>query len=160
MDELRVEEHISAAPAAVYDMVSDITRMGSWSPETTSCRWIGGATKAVAGARFRGANKNGWRRWRTTCTVVSAEAGQRFAFDVGLGPFPVAHWAYEFSPAPDGDGCVVVETWIDRRPGWLIKTSPMATGVSDRLAHNRESMKATLAGLRAEAETPSGADPR
>jgi uncharacterized protein YndB with AHSA1/START domain len=154
MDQVRVEEFIAAPPSAVYDMVSDVTRMGAWSPETTSCRWIGGATKAVVGARFRGANQNGWRRWRTGCIVISAEPGQRFAFDVHAGPVPVSQWVYEFSPASssDGDGCLVAETWTDRRPGWMIKASPMMTGVSDRTAQNRENMRATLARLRAEAE--------
>ena len=25
----------------VYELISDVTRMGEWSPETTACAWIG-----------------------------------------------------------------------------------------------------------------------
>jgi uncharacterized protein YndB with AHSA1/START domain len=147
---VHVEQAIAASPESLYDLVSDVTAMGSWSPETTACRWIGGATGPVVGARFKGTNRNGWRRWRTTCTVVSAERGRRFAFDVGFGPLPVARWAYDF--LSDGDGCKVVETWTDRRHGWMVKVSPVAMGVSDRPGHNRESMTTTLSRLRTAAE--------
>jgi uncharacterized protein YndB with AHSA1/START domain len=154
---VQVEEAIAASPETLYAMVSDVTSMGSWSPETTACRWIGGATGPVPGARFKGTNRNGWRRWRTTCTVVSAEPGRRFAFDVGFGPLPVARWAYDF--LPDGAGCRVVETWTDRRHGWMIKVSPVAMGVSDRAGHNRESMTTTLSRLRAAAESKGSPSP-
>ncbi|MDQ1393142.1 MAG: hypothetical protein QOF30_2119 [Acidimicrobiaceae bacterium] len=90
MDQVRVEQRIAASPEALYDMVSDVTRMGSWSPETTSARWLGGADRPAPGARFKGANKHGWRRWHTTCTVVAAEPGRRFSFDVGFGPLPIS----------------------------------------------------------------------
>jgi Polyketide cyclase / dehydrase and lipid transport len=150
---VQVEQAIAASPESLYEMVSDVTSMGSWSPETTVCRWLGGATGPVLGARFKGTNRNGWRRWRTTCTVVSADSGRRFAFDVDYGPLPVARWAYDFFP--DGAGCRVVETWTDRRQGWMIKVSPVVMGVSDRVGHNRESMTTTLSRLRAAAEHES-----
>jgi uncharacterized protein YndB with AHSA1/START domain len=150
MDQVRVEQRIAASPEALYDMVSDVTRMGSWSPETTSARWLGGADRPAPGARFKGANKHGWRRWHTTCTVVAAEPGRRFSFDVGFGPLPISQWSYEF--VADGDGCRVVETWNDRRPGWMIRTSPVMMGVSDRPGHNRAGMEATLSRLRTAAE--------
>jgi hypothetical protein len=146
VEQVHVEERIAAQAAALYEMVSDITRMGSWSPETTACRWIGGATAPAVGARFKGANKRGWRHWQTACTVVAAEPGRRFAFDVTLGPLPIARWAYDF--VPDGDGCRVVETWTDRRPALLRRLSPFVMGVADQAAHNREGMRATLAQLR------------
>ena len=30
---------VPAAPKVVYDLLSDITRMGEWSPETFHCEW-------------------------------------------------------------------------------------------------------------------------
>jgi hypothetical protein len=45
---------IEAAPLTVYELISDITRMGDWSPECYRCDWLDGATTAVEGARFRG----------------------------------------------------------------------------------------------------------
>ena len=146
MDEVAVEQRIPAPPDAVYALVSDVTRMGEWSPETTSCRWVGGATGPVVGARFRGANRRGWRQWSTTCTVSEAEPGRRFAFDVRFGGMPVSHWAYEFTS--DGDGCIVRETWQDKRAAWMKRFSPYVMGVRNQAEFNREGMVGTLAKLR------------
>ena len=55
--EARIE--IEAAPLTVYELVSDITRMGEWSPECYRCEWLDGATTAAPGARFRGHNRLG-----------------------------------------------------------------------------------------------------
>jgi Polyketide cyclase / dehydrase and lipid transport len=43
----RVE--IDAAPLTVYQLISDITRMGDWSPECYRCEWLNGATTAAIG---------------------------------------------------------------------------------------------------------------
>ncbi|MGB8503197.1 SRPBCC family protein, partial [Mycobacterium sp.] len=51
--------HIDAPPLAVYRLVSDITRMGQWSPECYRCEWLDGATGATVDARFRGHNRLG-----------------------------------------------------------------------------------------------------
>lgn len=150
MKELSVEERMSADPGSVYDLISDVTRMGEWSPETTSCRWVAGASGPAVGARFRGTNRNGWRRWSTACKVTAAEPGRRFAFEVGLLGTPVATWEYDIEP--DGEGCRVVERWTDRRPAWLEKLSPLATGVGDRAERNRTTMSETLSRLRRAAE--------
>jgi uncharacterized protein YndB with AHSA1/START domain len=148
--DVEVSRTIAASPEDVYERVSDVTRMGEWSPETTRCRWVGGATGPVAGARFRGANRSGWRRWSTTCTVVEAEPGRRFAFDVTVGPFRISRWAYEMEPT-DG-GCRVTESWTDHRAGWMAAASGVVVGVRDRAAHNRAGMERTLAALAAAAE--------
>jgi hypothetical protein len=126
--------------------------MGRWSPETTSCRWLGDATGPAVGARFKGNNRDGWRRWSTICTVIAAEPGRRFAFDVGMGPLPVARWTYDF--ADEGDGCRVTETWTDRRLSWMVRFSPVVMGVRDRGEHNRAGMETTLTELARAAEAP------
>lgn len=151
MSQVQVERSIAADPRAVYDLVSDVTSMGRWSPETRSCRWIGGATGPVVGARFRGANRQGWRRWSTTCTVVSADPGRQFAFDVHAGPIPVARWTYDF--AEDSAGCRVTETWVDHRPALMVRLTPLVTGVGDRQEHNRDGMETTLEQLARAAES-------
>lgn len=151
MDEVSVEEHISANPEVVYELVSDVTRMGEWSPETNSCRWVGGAGGATVGARFKGSNRHGWHRWSTTCKVTAAEPGKQFGFDVDLLGIPVARWEYDIYS--EDDGCRVTERWTDRRPAWLVKVSPLATGVDDRAGHNRATMTETLSRLRRTAES-------
>src|SRR5277367_6047983 len=60
-----------AAPAEkVWALVSDLPRMGEWSPENAGGKWVKGATGPALGSVFQGANKNGFRRWSTTVTVV------------------------------------------------------------------------------------------
>jgi hypothetical protein len=52
----RVDVVVEAAPEAVGDVVRDPTRVGEWSHECVGADWLGGATSAVPGARFRGRN--------------------------------------------------------------------------------------------------------
>lgn len=80
MDEAVVT--IEAEPSRVWETVTDITRMGEWSPECTGGKWVGGATGPAAGARFVGSNAHGFLRWRTHCQVIVHEPERRFAFTV------------------------------------------------------------------------------
>jgi hypothetical protein len=57
----------------VWDVVRDVTRVGEWSRECVGSKWLGGATSAVPGARFRGRNRARMFRWGRVCEVVSAE---------------------------------------------------------------------------------------
>lgn len=156
MSEIRnveVTRAIDATPELLYAMVSDVTRMGDWSPESRGAEWRGGATGAVVGAKFRGKNQRGFRRWSTTCTVTAADPGKSFIFDVHFGPIRVATWGYSFEP--EGEGCRVTERWSDHRSKFFAVLSGVATGVQDRAAHNRSGMEATLEAIAACAATHS-----
>ena len=146
-----MSEDVAATPDAVYAMVSDVTRMGSWSPETTSCRWIDGATGPAVGAKFRGTNKRGPLLWQTTCTVTAAEPGRRFAFEVSFGPAAISSWAYDLEPGGPGR-TRVTESWSDRRHGGLRLAAVPVMGIRDRAGHNRRNMQVTLAALKRAAE--------
>jgi ribosome-associated toxin RatA of RatAB toxin-antitoxin module len=137
---------ISAEPDTLYDLVSDLPNMGKFSPENTGGRWLGGATGPVVGAKFRGNNKAGWRRWSTAVEVTAADRGKRFAFHVKSGPFDVADWTYEFDAA--GSETTVVEKWDDCRPGWMKALSGPVMGIADRGHHNENAMAATLSALK------------
>lgn len=145
MADVTVERTIAADRETLWGMVSDVTRMGEWSPETREGVWAKGATAPAVGARFRGRNKNGIRRWSTSCTVTECDPGEVFAFQVTTGPAKVAVWEYRFEP--DGDATKVTERFTDQRPGWLKTAGKLATGVGDRTSHNRATMEATLAAL-------------
>ena len=145
-----VTTHINASPEVVYGLVSDLPRMGEWSPENTGGRWLGGASEPAPGVRFRGSNKDGFRRWNTTVTVVDATPAKAFVFDVSVGPWKVARWGYHLSPS--GDGCDVTETWEDQRAGWMKAVSGPVTGVKDRATHNAENIRKTLERVKATAE--------
>jgi hypothetical protein len=150
MADLRVSEIVQADPQTVYGLISDITRMGEWSPENTGGRWLRGATGPAAGATFKGTNRNGWRRWSSKCSVTEAEPGHRFAFSVTAGPVSVAEWGYTIEQS--ADGCTITEDWTDRRPGWLRAVYPIVMGIPDRVASNRTNMQATLRALKEAAE--------
>lgn len=149
-DSVSVTKEISAPADEVWALISDVTRMGDWSPETESCAWSGGATGPSVGARFSGKNRNGKKRWSTGAKVVAAEPGRSFAFDVAVGPFGVARWAYDIEPTEHG--CRVTETWTDHRNALTKVVSAPISGVSDRHEHNRASMETTLENLAAAAE--------
>lgn len=58
---------------AVWQVASDVTRVGEWSHECVGAEWLGGSTTAVPGARFRGRNRAGVFRWGRVCEIVSAD---------------------------------------------------------------------------------------
>ncbi len=150
MADASVSRSIAASPDVVWGLVSDVTRMGEWSPETTRGVWLKGATGPVVGARFKGENELGKKSWATVCEVVECEPGRSFCFRVKGGPLGVALWEYHIEP--EGDGCVVEERWTDER-GWLVRTTgKMISGVEHDAAWNTKGMEQTLERLAAVAE--------
>jgi ribosome-associated toxin RatA of RatAB toxin-antitoxin module len=149
--EVRVQRLINADPVELYGLVSDIGRMGEWSPETEACVWSSGSTGPVVGARFKGTNRNGKKQWSTGCKVVVAQPGKTFAFDVTAGPFKVARWTYTFDATDDA--CRVTETWTDQRGRIATWAGKPASGVADRADHNRVTMEQTLERLATAAES-------
>jgi hypothetical protein len=146
---------IAASPDTVYGLISDLGRLAELAEETARMRWTRGSS-AVPGAVFKGTNRNGWRRWTTKCKVTDAVADSRFAFNVSHTGIPVSRWQYDIAPS-DG-GCTVTESTWDRRPGWYVKPSALATGSKDRATRarmNTQNMQATLQRLKTRAEAAS-----
>lgn len=150
---VRVEREIAASPETVWALVTDVTRMGEWSPETIGAQWISSPGGPTVGARFKGRNQYGSHKWETVCTVAECEPGRSFAFDVKGGPFRVARWTYTFEPA--GSGCRVIEQWDDHRGALLTWLAPLISGTKDRAEHNHATMTETLSRLAAAAEAPA-----
>ena len=145
---IEVTQEIAAPPERVWALVSDVTRMGEWSPETIRAVWLDGASAAVAGARFKGTNKLKVARWSTTCTVTEAEPGRSFAFRVGKGP---TTWGYHL--VATATGCEVTETAeIPDDIGLAEKVLFRLGGVQDRTADLRAAMGRTLERIKAAAE--------
>jgi hypothetical protein len=145
----RASVTISASCGEVYGLITDLPTLASLAEEANAMRWRKG-DKAAPGAVFKGTNRNGIRRWTTTCTVTDAEPGSAFAFDVVYLGIPVSHWRYDIAPT-DG-GCRVTEQMWDRRPGWFVKPGGVATGVTDRPSTNTEHIELTLRRLKEKAE--------
>ncbi|MBJ8346540.1 SRPBCC family protein [Antrihabitans sp. YC2-6] len=100
-----VTVNMSATPDQVWDLVSDVTRIGEFSPETFEAEWRGKATGPALGAKFRGhvkRNQVGPIYW-TTCKVVACEPGREFAFVVlGPGGITVNKWGYRLEERNGG----------------------------------------------------------
>ena len=143
---------IKADPAEVYRLISDPTVMVNFAEEVFRVRWLGGADKPAVGVKFRGSNRNGWRRWVTTCRITDAAPGERFAYEVRT-PFlvPIARW--QFDLRPDGDGCTVTETSWLRVPTWFIPFAILITGEPDRAGTNQSNIATTLNRLKDHVES-------
>jgi uncharacterized protein YndB with AHSA1/START domain len=145
-----VTVHMDAPPDRIWDLISDVTKIGRYSPETFEAKWIDGATGPAVGARFRGhVKRNGWGpTYWTTCTVVACEPGREFAFGVGNGARPLNTWSYRLEPS--GEGTDVTESFqladnLGLRVYWAILG--WARGRT-----NRDGMRKTLERVKAEVE--------
>ncbi|HEY0640223.1 MAG TPA: SRPBCC family protein [Pseudonocardiaceae bacterium] len=145
---LQAEVHVRATPEAVWDLVSDIRRMGEWSPQCRGGVWLG--RRRGPGARFVGINRAGWRWWPTTNRVVASERGSVFAFRTEQNR---AIWSFHLEA--DGGGTRLVQrrelpegrSELSRR---LIKA---AMGGNERFdAAMERGMRRTLERVRAVAE--------
>src|SRR5262245_136773 len=77
-----VSESIEAtcAPGRAWDLVTDIARIGEFSPECRDARWLDGASEPKVGARFEGTNHLVTTyqdeeidfTWIRVCTVTAA----------------------------------------------------------------------------------------
>ena len=149
MSDVSVERDIAAPPEKVWALISDMTRMGEWSPEARGGEWI------RARPRPRWVPIQGYER-----------AGQEFVEDrlwghrvrarvplrlrVQAGPLAVADWAYLI--APTATGCHVIERWTDDRGAIITFLGRVVSGVGERGEHNRHGMEQTLAALAAAVE--------
>lgn len=97
--------HVDADPDTVWDVVSDVTRTGEWSPICVRCTWDPGDGPRV-GAHFTGYNVKPDREWETRSEVVAAERGRMFRWAVNGGR---VFWGFEM--VPDGEGTRLTETW-------------------------------------------------
>lgn len=148
---------VAASREKVYGLVSDLTRMGEWSPENTGGRWLHGAGGPTEGARFRGTNVNGSKRWSVTVTVVEASPPSRFTFTHGVGPLVAARWSYRIDPIDGGRRCRVTESWTSAPPPGAQFIGRMLSGIADRESHTRQMIETTLQRLKATAEAADSA---
>ena len=150
-----VTVHMAAPPERIWELVSDVTRIGSYSPETFEAEWLEGATGPAVGAKFRGHVKRngiGPVYW-ISCTVTECVPGRSFAFGTVSAEKPLNVWRYDISPA--GDGADVTESF-DLTPTPMLRVYWTLWGWS-RGKVNRKGMRTTLERIRAEVE--AGARP-
>jgi uncharacterized protein YndB with AHSA1/START domain len=104
-----VSLHVDAPPEKVWALVSDVTRIGEFSPETFEARWTRGSTGPEVGASFKGHVKRngvGPTYW-SPCQVTQCVPSEVFEFAVGTDDLTFTHWGYRLEP--DGEGTKVTE---------------------------------------------------
>ena len=147
-DEVTV--HMNATPEAIWALVSDVTKIGRYSPETFEAEWLDGATGPAVGARFRGhvkRNQKGPIYW-AECSVTECDPNRRFTFGVGKPGKALNTWSYGLTPA--GDGTDVTESFA-LTPKLGLKIYWALLGWA-RGTTNRNGMRTTLERIKAEVE--------
>ncbi len=142
---------VACSGETLYDMVSDVTRMGEWSPVCKACWWDDGDGPRV-GAWFTGRNETPDKTWETRSEIVVADRGREFAFVVG-GSY--VRWGYSFR-AVEG-GTEITESWeflpdcaalFEKRFG-----ADAQAQTADRAEAARTGIPATLAAIKRIAES-------
>jgi ribosome-associated toxin RatA of RatAB toxin-antitoxin module len=142
---------VNCSPESVYDMVSDVTRMGEWSPECKSCIWEG-EVGPVVGEWFIGTNVDSDHEWKTRCVVVAAQRGQEFAFVVeGFA----ARWGFKLEKVDQGTR--VSETWEFPPAARARFEYLLGEGAEERIAYRAKmaqiGITATLTAIKRAAES-------
>ncbi len=91
-EDLHTSIEIDASPAAVWDVVSDLTRMPEWSPQ---CRKVLGRRPIGPGSRMLNVNRSGRRVWPTRSVVTDYEPGRLIGFRIVDNR---SHWVFELEP--------------------------------------------------------------
>jgi hypothetical protein len=143
--------HVAVPPEELYDLVSDVTRTGEWSPVCRSCAWDDDEAAGQLGAWFTGHNETPARSWDTRSQVVAADRGREFAWMVGGD---LVRWGFRLTP--DGAGSTLTETW-EFRPEGLARFEERygedaPAQVADRTSQALDGIPRTLARIKEIAE--------
>jgi hypothetical protein len=145
-----VDLHMRAVPDEVWALVSDVTRIGEFSPETFEAVWTHGATGPAVGARFKGHVKRngvGPTYW-SPCTVTRCEENEVFEFAVGLDGNALTTWGYRLEA--QGDRTRVTE-YFRLTPKWYLRGYWIVLGRL-RGRTNERGMRTTLEKMKAVVE--------
>jgi hypothetical protein len=154
-----VEVSVSARMDAAWGLVSDIQRIGEFSPECVEAHWLPGHPARAVGGVFEGRNRvvdgDSAFEWIRPCLVGEWDRPTRFAWTVGdkFDGTPASSWAFtitlteygvllrqEFAHVPDG--LSGIRAAADGSPDHA------AQFVRDRLVELRRGMSETLARMR------------
>ena len=140
-----VSKQLLSPPEKVFAMVSDLTRMGEWSPENSGGEWIKGATGPAEGAIFKGRNVNGEKGWSTSSKVLEFDPPRKIVWALMVAGTRWCDWVWQIEPS--NGGSLVTHSWIDRRGKFANWLGGKVSNVEDRAVHNRINMLATLEAL-------------
>lgn len=145
---------INASPETVWSLVTDMERYGEWSSENTGGYWRknedGVPGTGEVGDEFVGINRRGDDEWKALVEIIVREENKAFAFVTGGSAMNLIHWRYDIEPTDSG--ATLTESWA------LMNLSPLMIEHGDeeiqyRAANAKESITATLKGMKAAAES-------
>ncbi len=144
---------VEATPEAVYDLVTDITRTGEWSPVCKACWWDDPSEAGQVGMWFTGRNELAGRTWETRSQIVAAVRAREFSWIVG-GSF--VRWSFTFDPEPAATK--LTESWAFL-PGGIAMFEEKygdraAAQIDERTRQAHDGIPRTLAAIKRIAETP------
>ena len=144
---------IDASTDTVWSLITDMERYGEWSSENTGGYWRkneeGVPGTGEVGDEFVGINRRGEDEWKALVEIIERKEGQSFAFVTGGSAMNLVHWRYNLEA--NGESTTLTESWA------LMNLSPLMiengeNEVQSRAANARESITATLQGMKAAAE--------
>ncbi len=164
---LQVRELVEVACAAedAWRLVSDVTRIGEFSPECIDAHWLDDASGLQVGARFEGTNRvvEGEIEaiWIRPCTLTAVRPGELFAYTVGdrFDGSPASSWEFVIESLAPGR-CRITQTFRHERDGLTgfrfhaDREPDRARQIADeRLTVLRAGMQETLLRMRARLES-------
>lgn len=149
---LRAAVHVDAPLERVWQVVSDLRRMGEWSPECFAVRVWGGRMRE--GAWLTGVNRRKAVVWPTTSRIHRYDEGRAIGWTVLESG---ARWEYELAPGEHGGTRLDERREMPRGATWLAHGfATLFLGGEAR--HDEEAlagMHTTLARMKEAAERPA-----
>lgn len=163
-----VELRVDVAAGPLWDVITDVTRIGEFSPECKAAHWLDeSAPGPRPGARFQGRNEFPDNpNVGVVCLVTEARRPAAFGWSVldaeGDPEAPSSRWHYELAPGAEEGTTVVRHSFThgsgDSGARRAAQEDPAA--LRERLDQLRAHMTVTLRAMAAAASSPGSAGHR
>jgi Polyketide cyclase / dehydrase and lipid transport len=144
---------IAAPRARVWELVIAMDRYGEWSSENTGGYWRKGADgepgTGQVGDQFVGINRRDGAEWKAPVEIIERDEERAFGFVTGGTEMNLALWRYQLDD--DDEGTLLTEEWALRNRAFFLDLGG-EDEIVRRAANARESIGATLRGMKATAE--------
>ncbi|MFD4292180.1 SRPBCC family protein [Rhodococcus sp. NPDC058505] len=140
---------IDAAPDAVWRVISDLERMGRWSPQCKVMKVFGGPVRT--GTRTVNVNKKGLLVWPTSSKVIRFDPNTAIAWRVAENR---TIWSYELTPTERGTRVTErreAPTGTSKVSAFLV--DKFMGGTADFEVEMVSGMNTTLARIKSEVES-------
>ncbi len=124
---------VDATPEAVWSVISDLARMGEWSPQCKKMIVFGGEVKK--GARTLNVNRRGPLVWPTSAKVVTFEPNREIAFRIAENH---TVWSYKIDATDAGTRVT------ERRTAEGGKTTAVSVFLIDKMFGGNDSFEDEL----------------